>query len=507
MKRMKKLFVLLLAVVMMMGLSVTAFAAGDATIVINNANKNESYKAYKLFDMTTSGSDGNKTYSYFTKDEALKNELVADYHLTFTESAAGGTWYVKTTTSGAETVFVTTTTEGAEGTITAAELAVLLKDKVEAGEYNGKIVSSGTSVLSGNDTDGYTVTINGLDAGYYFVTTTMGSLCILDTTGEVDIEEKNEAPEVDKNATTSNENGTAQVGDTVNFTITITAKPGAENYVLHDQMSEGLTLNNNEDNPIIVKVGDAPLTEGEDYTVNYSPSIKEEDPNCVFEVTFAESYLNSITEDTVIVITYSATVNAQAVAGKDPETNQAILDYGDNSHVETEEGKTETYTYDFTLKKVDGDGTQLAGAQFKLYDKEEGGSPIQFIYSEATETYRVATADEIKVSGTTTDTITVGSATVTGLAGKTYWLEEIVAPEGYNLLEDRVQVDFVTENAGEPLTLAESDLKDQEVENEAGSLLPSTGGMGTTLIYIAGAVLVIGAGVLLVVRRRMNAER
>ena len=95
MKRMKKLFVLLLAVVMMMGLSVTAFAAGDATIVINNANKNESYKAYKLFDMTTSGSDGNKTYSYFTKDEALKNELVADYHLTFTESAAGGTWYVK----------------------------------------------------------------------------------------------------------------------------------------------------------------------------------------------------------------------------------------------------------------------------------------------------------------------------------------------------------------------------------------------------------------------------
>ena len=505
MKRMKKLFALLLAVVMVMGLSVTAFAAGDASIVINNANKNEKYNAYKLFDMTTSGTGDSKTYSYFTTNEDLKDELVADYHLTFTESAAGGTWYVETTTSGTETVFVTTTTEEIPGTITAAELAALLKDKVEAEDYKGNITSSGASVLSGNDTDGYTVTISGLDAGYYFVTTTMGSLCILNTTGETGIEEKNEAPEVDKDATTSNGNGTAQVGDTVNFTITITAKPGAESYVLHDQMSDGLTLNNNEDNPINVKVGDASLTYGTDYTVNYVQTASPDDLDCVFEVTFTESFLNSITEDTDIVITYSATVNGKAVIGKDPETNQAILDYGEDSYVKTDEGKTETYTYNFTLTKIDKTSKeQLTGAEFKLYDSEDGKTPIKFVFDEAKNTYRVAMESEAAIA---TDTIKVGSATITGLAGKTYWLEETVAPSGYNLLDERVQVDFVTEKDGMPLELAASFLADQKVENETGSLLPSTGGMGTTLIYIAGAVLVIGAGVLLVVRRRMNAEQ
>ena len=92
------------------------------------------------------------------------------------------------------------------------------------------------------------------------------------------------------------------------------------------------------------------------------------------------------------------------------------------------------------------------------------------------------------------------------MAGKSYWLEETKAPDGYHKLEDRVEVRFVTQNdEGESLTLAQSNLEDTAVKNEAGALLPSTGGMGTTVIYIIGAVLVIGAGIILVVRRRRNA--
>ena len=234
-----------------------------------------------------------------------------------------------------------------------------------------------------------------------------------------------------------------------------------------------------------------------------------QDPDCVFEITFNQEYLDGLADGTQIVITYTATVNGNAVVGTDPETNQAILDYGNSSHVKTDEGKTEVYTYDFNLTKYnEGKTERLTGAEFKLYDQATGGTAIQFI--KTGDTYRVAMTDEVAPEGSTkTDTITAGSVTIQGLAGKTYYLEETKAPDGYNMLKQRVEVTF-GKKAGvetETPTLAQMDLTDQDVENVAGSLLPSTGGMGTTVLYIAGAALVLGAGITLVVRRRMNSDQ
>ena len=519
-KRITRLCSILLAVVIVMAMSVSSAFAG--TITINNATEGATYTAYKLFDLQKS-EDGT-AYSYYTTNTGIATVL-KDIGLTFDEVTEGNTttYYVKTVADNEnidpdnEYLFKT-----ADGTMTAAELAQELNkvsERLGTAAASGTVAENETSVtLTNEDND------NNLPAGYYFVTSSMGSLCLLDTNDSaVTIKEKNATPTVNKDGENEDKSvteGTAEVGDVIDYTITVVARPGADSYVLHDQMSAGLTLNNNVNNPITVairtgsgeEVPDTPLA-ADNYTVTYKtpdPN-SENDPNCAFEITFTQAYLDTITTDTTIVISYSATVNENAVVGKDPVTNQAILDYGNGHSIKTDEGKTETYTYDFDLTKVNDKNTQLQGAEFKLYDSENSTNPIMFIKTPGTEgqndTYRVAMTNEQAPQGSElTDTITVGKATIEGLAGKSYWLEETVAPAGYNKLGDRVEVKFTTTNEeGESLTLANSDLEDQTIENKTGSELPSTGGMGTTVIYIVGGVLVAGAAVLLVTRRRMHA--
>ena len=459
----KKLVALLLAVVMTIAMSATAFAA---EITINDAVNGQTYSAYKLFDVTTSGEGTNYSYS-LSAGEADLRDLLEHAGLTFVLSADGSRYYVSS---------------GLKDETDAANLAKYLHDNVtDLGDPDQTATGAdGTAVLSD------------LAAGYYFVTTTTGSLCILNTTDAIGIEEKNEEPKIEKEVT-ADDPDTAQIGDMIPYQITITAQPGAENYVLHDEMSDGLSL---DVDSIEVQVGGTDLPAG-----NYTLKTADLADDCDFEISFTKEYLDSITSPTVIVVTYEAMLNENAVVGIDPNTNKAILKYGENNDLETTPDETTvTYTYDFTLEKIDGtDKQRLDGAEFKLYDAAVGGKKISFVYDDANNTYRVAKPGEENA----TDTIVVGSATISGLAGKDYWLEETKAPDGYNMLTDRVQVTFneVTDN------FAASDFEDRKIENQAGTLLPSTGGMGTTVIYVVGAALVIGAGIVLVVRRRMNADR
>lgn len=472
MKLAKRILTAGVALALTLGLNIPAFAAD---INIGNAVEGQTYSAYKIFDVTTSttgdGEDAKTNYSYtLDADETSLKSLLEKAGLTFTASGDGSVYMVA---SG-----LSTETE-------AANLAKYLKTNIGSlGEADG--------TAQGNEEG--TAAITNLDDGYYFVDTTTGTLCILDTTGVADIEEKNEEPTVEKKVTNTDPDS-AQVGDTVNFEITIKAQPGAENYVLHDDMSDGLTLNQNS---IVVKVGETTLTSPADYSIAYPTG--EGSDGCDFEITFTKTYLDSITAETTIAVTYSAVLNGNAVIGTDPATNEAILNYGENKDVTTTPAETKTYSYDFTLTKTDDNQKPLTGAEFSLYSQAEGGKAIPLV-DLGNGNYRVATADD----ETTTTTIKVnaqGTATIDGLAGKNYWLEETKAPDGYNMLTDREEVSF-TDNA-DPV---QASLEDPTIENHAGSLLPSTGGMGTTILYIAGAALVLGAGVTLVVRRRMNSDR
>lgn len=495
MKRMKKLFALLLAVVMMMGLSVTAFAAkgtndNSGKITINNAVVGQTYNIYQILVLesydTEAGNDG--AYAYKA-------------------ASAWESWLETQTTyvSVDEQGYVTWTGGEDDATVAAFAKAALAyaQELVDTNE-DGTPDTPRISATDLAQASGTTVEFTGLNLGYYLVDSSLGALCSLDTTdSEVVIAEKNETPEIDKEVVSDPDVNEPSVGDSVNFKITVTAQKGAQNYVVHDTMSDGLTFNND----VVVKVGVATLTAPDDYTVLVSPDVTD---GCAFEIHFTESYLNSISDTTDIVVTYSATINDKAVIGTDPATNSAELDYGDNSSVEIDT-ETETYVYYFDLVKTDAEDILIDGAQFKLYESEEGTEAIKFVNNDGT--YRVAMKNEISNPDLTTDTIIVsgGKVRITGLGEGTYYLEETVAPDGYNKLTDRISVAVNSNNSA-----TVSDNEDGtytynaggvQVENKAGSLLPSTGGMGTTLIYIAGAVLVIGAGVLLVVRRRMNAEQ
>lgn len=345
-----------------------------------------------------------------------------------------------------------------------------------------------------------TVTINNLKLGYYLVDTSLGSLCALDTTNpNVTMEEKNEAPTIEKKVQEDStsawgDQNDADIGQTVNFKTTVHAKKGAQNYVVHDQMEAGLTLDETS-----IKI------EGVD-TGNYTVVTEGLSDGCTFEIKFEQSYLDTITADTDIVITYSAVLNKDAKISTDSNNNKTKLDYGDNSSTEWDE--TKTYTFKFDIIKTDSNKKVLNGAKFELYDDKTGGNKIALV-KESEGNYRVATATEKAADGFTSAVIEAGKVTVKGLDGNTtYYLEEIEAPAGYNKLAGRVAVEIKQENLSTTMTgdtWAEGN-GGVQITNNSGTELPSTGGIGTTIFYVLGSALVLAAVVLLVTKKRMSAE-
>ena len=201
-----------------------------------------------------------------------------------------------------------------------------------------------------------------------------------------------------------------------------------------------------------------------------------------------------MTTDTDIVITYKVMVNEDA---QETNVNTGTLKYGDNQTVTTD--TTTTHVYKFQLVKDDNQKKVLTGAEFKLYDAQTNGNEIPVVKT-ADGKYRVALSTETGV------VIDAGSPEISGLSNGTYWVEEIKAPDGYNKLEGRTSITITDANNMATIENGTYQSGGLEVINQEGAVLPSTGGIGTTIFYIIGAILVIGAGVVLVTRRRMNAN-
>lgn len=307
---------------------------------------------------------------------------------------------------------------------------------------------------------------------------------------------KNSQPTVDKQVQ-ENSNGTwgdtndANIGDTVNFKTTINVVDGQpKNYVLHDKMSNGLTF---DAGSVEVKIGDRTLTLGSDYTLIANPK-----DGCTFEIEFKENVLKP---NDVVIVTYSATLNEKAVIYPEPNTNETKLVYGEGS--ETTWDETKTFTYQFDLVKTKTDNTVLNGAEFKLYDAKTEGNEIALI-DEGNGVYRVATAAEKAAEGFVSATIKAGKVTIKGLDSGTYYLEETKAPAGYNVLAERVEVKIDHANLTATVEGDTYVSGGVQVINKTGAELPSTGGIGTTIFYVVGGLLVVAAGVLLVTRKRMS---
>lgn len=505
MKIIKKIAAIMLSVMMVLGMCSVVGAEGAGTtsgtsettgsITINNAIKDQTYTIYQILELE-SFSDKSTTGETTTGNYAYK---VATGWENFFKEGAKGHDYV--TIDGAGYV---TWIDGKDAAAFAKEALAYAKDTNNSVANNGAEKAQST-----------TVTFKNLDLGYYLVDSSTGALCSLDTTAtEVDIQEKNTAPTLNKQVkedSTSNwENkNTADIGQTVEFQVTIDAKKGAENYVLHDVMSEGLTFDSNSVK-VVKKTGETTtnLENGREYTLITSAT-ESTDPKCTFEVKFMKTFCDTLTDNDKLIVTYSATLNKNAVVAGSGNANTAKLEYGDKHF--TTPSETTTKTYEIPVLKYTNKNEvdkPLAGAVFELYrDKACTGNQISFVKnttaSEGYDLYRIATSSDTAVVKQITTTAD-GKFKIYGLDADTYYLKEVTQPAGYNKLKDPITIKINDEGNIYVNGVSEANIGDVKVLNNTGSILPSTGGMGTTLFYIFGAILVVGSGVVLITKKRMK---
>lgn len=518
MRFMKRIAAIMLSVVMVLGMS-SAVSATNATspensgtstttrgkITITNAIPGQTYTIYRILELESYSHDGSKpengNYAY----------KVATGWDSFVDAPGDGSAYLEKDASD----YVTW-----KGEITDARLAEFAKMALAyATSATSAIENAGTIVApaatTGSDTT--TVEFDDLALGYYLVESSTGALCSLTTTNnQVSIREKNGVPSVEKKvqedsktAGAADEYGdtnTADIGQTVHFKTTITAQAGAVNYVLHDTMSEGLTFSGESS----VKVQLATSTETRDInTAEYTVKSSGLSDNCTFEIEFEKSLCDTLKANDKLIITYTATLNEKASIGATPgNTNEIKLTYGNNK--ETEKSRTTTKTFELPVfkytEKTAGTKTGLAGAKFVL-NKDSSNSaaaPIKLVSITAPagktgDYYRVAKPDETGITEITTKVS--GKFTIQGLDADTYYLHETKQPDGYNKLKESVKVE-IDENGVITVGTDAAVVNEVEVLNNTGSLLPSTGGRGTTILYVLGALLVLGSSVVLITKRR-----
>lgn len=476
-KTFKKLFAALLAAALVLAMAVPAFAETNATkgsITISNTVKDETYTIYRMFKLDSYNAESN-TYSY-TVESAWEN---------FFKTGAGRNYI---TLDGQNHPTWTAADENDSTTVAAFAKAALDWAKVKG--------ITGTAETATGDT----VNFSGLDLGYYLVDSSLGALCGLNTTNpDVTITEKNGQPTIEKQVKNGDTWGTtndAKIGDTVEYKVEIKVADGAQTYTVYDTMSTGLTFNSGS---LKVTANDVVTT---DYTL--TPTTNG------FTLVLPETYVSTLTKGTTIMVTYNATLNKDAVIDGDGNTNEVKLGYG--NHQNTVPSKVTTKSYQFDLVKVDGTAneggthTLLNGAEFKLYETKTSDTALRFV-KNADGSYRVALNTENGEN--VTDTIVVnGKVHISGLDKVNYWLDETRAPDGYNKLTERQEVKLSEGSQNATLETGATTWAEGNggvvVENNAGTVLPGTGGMGTTLFYVIGGGLMVAAVVLLVTKKRME---
>lgn len=564
MKKAKKIMAFLLAMVMVMGMSVTVLADEntDYTITIEDQVAGYTYEAYQVFKGDLhDGKLSNITWGDGVDKDALLNDL--------NDEVIGGNTPFAGRTTAAQVAEVL----GAVGNNTTdSEVAKAFADVVSRHLEN----VAGTSAYENNE---YTIGVRG--DGYYFVKNTTipnegGTYTryLLEVVDNVEIKHKGTVPEVEKeiSGATSDKDDVA-IGDTVNFVITGTVTDDIENYIEYyyvftDTMSAGLTLINDQEHPITVTVDGTDVTKYFyiNSSVNAGVTTLKVGIQDLLALENVQDLGLTINENTEIVVSYSAVVNENAVVNGGGNSNTVSLEYSNNPNDsdggtsdtpptnpenppssskptgETPEQIVTVYTTELTIYKTNGAGA-LPGAAFRLegtttnivkttgerFVEDAGGTYYKLTSGYYTETpptnetkdLYVGTypASYTKYRKETMELITTnpgvvyaeafvdastGMLTFTGLPAGTYTITEIVTPSGYNSI-DPLNVTITFNNDGS-FGIDPSDAGVITVVNSAGSTLPSTGGMGTTIFYVVGGVLVLVAVVLLVTRKRMKED-
>lgn len=496
MKLIKKIAAIMFAFMMVVSMSCNVkaedtegvYGQNDGSITITGALQGQTYTIYEMLKLESfSGTN----YSY----------KIADGWEDFFKEGAEGAKYMQKDENGYMSFIA-----GKGGNADIREFAQ--KALAYAQEGHG-INTQNKSPLEGKDT----VEFTGLNLGYYLVGSTTGALCGLDTTHKkVEIKEKNGVPTVKKTIEhggkidSNKKSNSANIGETIAFETKINVSNGAKKYVLHDKMDSNLKLFI----PTVEGTGPVHITANKstvnpvyntDYFVdtNISDSCK-----CTFHVRFSEDYLNKIDDTVVLTCHYCAKLLDSAEINKEM-VNQTWLTYGENN-TESRKSETKTYTFGIPVLKYTGDARKpLAGAKFKLYTDSncnDDANALKFKLNENKYRYDSTNGEYVLTSLNGT-----GHIDIEGLEAGTYYLKEIEAPKGYNLLANAVEVQITQD--GKVMVKKGANFEEATevgVENKTGTVLPSTGGAGTTMIYLIGGALVLGSGVVLVTKRRVKGK-
>ena len=486
MKGFKKLLTGILAATMIMGASLTAFAAEDTapeTVSITIENdleegadgvKKIDYTYYQflkaeVLELDNDDAEQKGKAVYYVENEELATALANTNLFTSTKAQAANRWYI-----------------AAVKGVTADQIVAALNTT----DMKKLALSTGTFSTAENEKKAVK---DGLEPGYYLVLSSLGTKAALQTLGDVVIKEKNEDTTVTK---TDNIDVDAMYDHQVEYTITINVpeSPAEQPIKVVDTATVGLTLDET------VKVNDKEY----DWAQWTKGKVKVNAETQKSEVEYTLSIPKEVVTANAggtIVLTYGAEINKNAKVYVEEE-NRAYIVYDNNKSAETVPVKVKTlgikiikYT---TVDKVE---KRLTGAEFTLWRADKDGNQTQVALvkeklADGNEGYRVAKAGEATVEHIVVDDN--GEALVAGLdADYMYYLQEEVAPEGYTMLSERFPVEMDTDKTA---------YQEVKVENKSGVTLPSTGGIGTTIFYIVGGILIVAGIAYFIVRRKANAQ-
>lgn len=482
--------------------SAAAATQPKGSITLENAVVGDEYKVYKILTLESYVKD--KAYSYKRNGDGWDKFINSTQGTQFFESNENG--YVKLKST-------------ADNDTAARKIAIYAIGFAQA---NRDTVTPTKTVRAEatSKTETTKVVFNDLELGYYVVESTSGTACAITTTDpDATIKDKHDNPSVNKIiehggvVKDNHKMNSVNLGETVYFETTINVKPGAKNYVLHDTMDSNLENffvyevycnlpNSKNQNTSLATTG----AENEKM-VNVRPgTFNSEKPTdgCTFELSFTNLFYTTYRQQidrgelTKIYVKYYATVGNKAPINTAMK-NTTYLTYGENN-LETDKSETETYTYGIPVFKYTGTNTPLADAKFIL-SKVENATEADAIKFTSNGAFYRYTIDQTNGGGNTTlVSPTEGRFEIQGLEAGTYYLKETEAPKGYNKIQKSIKIEILEDGSIKVDNNAITG--DVRVQNNTGSILPSTGGMGTTLIYVVGSILVLASGIVLFSKRK-----